>query len=284
MLRFKVALLLFSAFGGVAFAAEQPMKSQAEQAVDPTPDFKADQAAAFLRGQDPSVSASVEQDLDATEDTEVGEVEPEVTPAGVGSEADGDKVAVKRTVCDAERVCQTRIVGYVDRGFQLGRGTTANVGTSRQVPSPKRRAQSVTRQASQSSGGRVSASKGRSAAAQTAALNAIASGNLMITFDLGSATLLPQARANVREFAAALNLSDLRGVKVAIEGHTDAVGDAAANKALSERRAASVREYMIQLGIDGSRLVAVGYGEDRLAFPNAPEAPENRRVQAKKIN
>jgi outer membrane protein OmpA-like peptidoglycan-associated protein len=106
----------------------------------------------------------------------------------------------------------------------------------------------------------------------------------MINFDLGSAVLLPQARANVREFAAALNLSDLRSVKVSIEGHTDAVGDSAANKSLSERRAAAVRQYMIQLGVDGDRLFAVGFGEEKLAFPDAPDAPANRRVQAKKIN
>lgn len=278
MLRLKLALMIFSALGGAAIAAEPQLNVQATQATDPTPDFRAEQAAAFLRGEGPSISAIEDADPDAIEDASVDDSEPAMSAVEIGAES--DKVAVKRTVCDAERVCQTRIVGYVDRGFQLGRGTMANAGTSRQVPSPKKRVQKVVRKASPSSSG----SNGRAAGTESPAYRAIANGNLMINFDLGSAVLLPQARANVREFAAALNLSDLRSVKVAIEGHTDAVGDAAANKALSERRAAAVREYMIQLGVDGNRLSAAGFGEEKLAFPDAPDAPANRRVQAKKVN
>jgi outer membrane protein OmpA-like peptidoglycan-associated protein len=278
MLRLKIALLVFSALGGAAIAAEPQLNVQAQQATDPTPDFKAEQAAAFLRGQVPSISATEDEASDATEDASVDD--SELAMSAVEAGAEGNKIAVKRTVCDAERVCQTRIVGFVDRGFQLSRGAMANAGTSRQVPSPKKRVQKVVRKGSPSSGG----SGGRAAVIESPAYRAIANGNLMINFDLGSAVLLPQARANVREFAAALNLSDLRSVKVSIEGHTDAVGDSAANKSLSERRAAAVRQYMIQLGVDGDRLFAVGFGEEKLAFPDAPDAPANRRVQAKKIN
>jgi OmpA-OmpF porin, OOP family len=106
----------------------------------------------------------------------------------------------------------------------------------------------------------------------------------MINFPTGSATLLPQARANAREFAIALSMADLRNVRIAIEGHTDGVGDADANKALSERRAAAVRTYLIQQGVDGSRLVAIGYGEERFANPSDPTASVNRRVLARKMN
>jgi outer membrane protein OmpA-like peptidoglycan-associated protein len=68
--------------------------------------------------------------------------------------------------------------------------------------------------------------------------------------------------------------------KVRIEGHTDQQGAAAYNLTLSERRAASVRQYFIEAGIDANRLEAEGYGETRLIDEaNSREAhAKNRRV------
>jgi OOP family OmpA-OmpF porin len=68
-----------------------------------------------------------------------------------------------------------------------------------------------------------------------------------------------------------------------IGGHTDSTASNAYNQKLSEKRANSVRQYIIdKFGIDGSRLTAVGYGEDRpIASNNTEEGKQkNRRVEA----
>ncbi|MGB5219040.1 MAG: OmpA family protein [Smithella sp.] len=69
----------------------------------------------------------------------------------------------------------------------------------------------------------------------------------------------------------------------AIEGHTDNVGNDAFNKALSEKRANNVRQYMIdKFGIDGKRITATGFGEEVPIASNdtADGRQKNRRVEA----
>ncbi len=69
----------------------------------------------------------------------------------------------------------------------------------------------------------------------------------------------------------------------AIEGHTDNVGKEAYNQKLSENRANSVRQYLIdKFGIDGSRLTAAGYGPNKPIASNdtAEGRQKNRRVDA----
>jgi OOP family OmpA-OmpF porin len=71
-------------------------------------------------------------------------------------------------------------------------------------------------------------------------------------------------------------------MSVAIEGHADSTGPDAYNQKLSERRAKAVMAYLVNtVGIDPSRLTAVGYGESRPAYPNdTPEnQAKNRRVE-----
>jgi outer membrane protein OmpA-like peptidoglycan-associated protein len=68
---------------------------------------------------------------------------------------------------------------------------------------------------------------------------------------------------------------------VRIEGHTDWIGSDAYNMGLSQRRADSVRTYLINKGIDPSRLIAVGYGETRPIADNNTVLgrAKNRRVE-----
>lgn len=72
-----------------------------------------------------------------------------------------------------------------------------------------------------------------------------------------------------------------KGVKVEISGHTDAVGSASYNQRLSEARAQSVRQFLIQHGIDASRLTARGYGESNPIAPNTTRDGRalNRRIE-----
>jgi OOP family OmpA-OmpF porin len=75
-------------------------------------------------------------------------------------------------------------------------------------------------------------------------------------------------------------LRDNRTLHVVIEGHTDSVGSDAYNQKLSERRANSVRDYLVRQGIDSSRITTRGYGESRPIASNAtPEGrAQNRRA------
>ncbi len=70
-------------------------------------------------------------------------------------------------------------------------------------------------------------------------------------------------------------------IKLEIQGHTDNKGSPAYNKALSDRRAASVKKYLQSKGIDAARLTSKGYGMEQPIVPNTSDQNRalNRRVQ-----
>jgi outer membrane protein OmpA-like peptidoglycan-associated protein len=107
--------------------------------------------------------------------------------------------------------------------------------------------------------------------------------DLLITFDLDSATLTRQARENLDAFVAALQSRALAPYRFAVDGHTDATGPTDYNQKLSERRAASVVDYLVAHGVEGDRLVAHGYGETRPRLGDNPNDAENRRVETRRI-
>ena len=102
---------------------------------------------------------------------------------------------------------------------------------------------------------------------------------LYINFDTGKWDLKSDGQAAVREIVAALKSAP--ALKVAIEGHTDNVGQAAANKSLSEKRAQSVMAAIVAGGIDAKRLSAAGFGQERPVADNRNEdgRAKNRRVE-----
>jgi outer membrane protein OmpA-like peptidoglycan-associated protein len=89
--------------------------------------------------------------------------------------------------------------------------------------------------------------------------------DLRLSFELGSAELNDQDKANARALATMLQLPKYAPIKVLIAGHTDKSGSADFNLELSKRRAESVKAYLVSQGIDASRLETVGYGFTRLA-------------------
>lgn len=106
--------------------------------------------------------------------------------------------------------------------------------------------------------------------------------SLTVTFDTGSATLSPRATGVLDNLGQALGSSRLAGYRFRVEGHTDSVGDAAMNQDLSERRAAAVRDFLVQRhGVDPGRIEVLGLGEQQLLVPTADgvDEPRNRRVQ-----
>ncbi|WP_177181155.1 OmpA family protein [Parapedobacter koreensis] len=105
-----------------------------------------------------------------------------------------------------------------------------------------------------------------------------------ILFDTGSATIKPESAGVLNSIAAVL--AQHPDIRVRIVGHTDAVGDDAANQALSERRAAAVKEALqAEYTIDAARLEATGKGEAEPVGDNqtAEGRAQNRRVEFIKL-
>jgi outer membrane protein OmpA-like peptidoglycan-associated protein len=108
-----------------------------------------------------------------------------------------------------------------------------------------------------------------------------------INFAFGSAEIPVSQYRKVEAIATALErlLRRRPGTTVLIEGHTDAVGSAASNQILSERRAESLRRVLMrEFGIPGRALETVGYGEEFLLVPTQNENWQNRRVTLRRID
>jgi outer membrane protein OmpA-like peptidoglycan-associated protein len=104
--------------------------------------------------------------------------------------------------------------------------------------------------------------------------------DIEIYFEFNSARLNKQSLPKLKELGEALLDEKLNGETFMIAGHTDAVGGDGYNLTLSEQRADSVRQYLLdKYNLDISKLIAIGYGEEQLKLPETPNADENRRVQ-----
>lgn len=101
-----------------------------------------------------------------------------------------------------------------------------------------------------------------------------------VNFHTASAELTESAKAALLPIAVAHHKyhSD---VNLLIAGHTDSVGATPYNQDLSERRAASVRSFMITHGRDGKKLSTIGYGESKPVADNGTKEgrAKNRRVE-----
>jgi outer membrane protein OmpA-like peptidoglycan-associated protein len=104
--------------------------------------------------------------------------------------------------------------------------------------------------------------------------------DLEINFDYNSADISAKSLPSVQALGRALSNAELKGSTFVVAGHTDAVGGEAYNQELSERRAESIKRYLVDKhGINGTDLVTVGYGKSKLKDPDHPMAATNRRVQ-----
>ena len=104
-----------------------------------------------------------------------------------------------------------------------------------------------------------------------------------VNFNTDSSKIMPDSEALLAKAVTALQ--DSVGVSVLIEGHTDNTAGFNYNQLLSERRAKTVREYLIAKGIEPSRLVSVGHGETSpIASNNTKEGRfKNRRVDLRTV-
>ena len=106
-----------------------------------------------------------------------------------------------------------------------------------------------------------------------------------IYFEFGSAEIKNESLGTLDQVFDVLSRSDSFS-QLSIDGHTDDVGSDAYNRGLSQRRADSVRKYLIKRGLDASKLSAQGFGESKPIATNlTPEGrSENRRVEFNLLN
>lgn len=95
-------------------------------------------------------------------------------------------------------------------------------------------------------------------------------------FGNASANLNPRLKARLAETAKWLASNPDKSIT--IEGHTSSVGSATLNQQLSERRAESVKDFLVEQGVDASRITTRGVGSDKPAF-SPGNNPKNRRVE-----
>ncbi|UFW88773.1 OmpA family protein [Bradyrhizobium barranii] len=101
--------------------------------------------------------------------------------------------------------------------------------------------------------------------------------DLEIQFDYNSADI---AKTSVQALGKALSDPSLKGSTFVVAGHTDAIGGEEYNQGLSERRADTIKKYLVQnYGLNGTELVTVGYGKTKLKDTANGADPINRRVQ-----
>lgn len=100
-----------------------------------------------------------------------------------------------------------------------------------------------------------------------------------IKFALNSATLTDPAKTTLKQMAAAMKSTQLAQYHFLLQGFTDSTGKPEHNLALSQKRAEAAQSYLVNtLGVDASRLQAVGRGQADPLDPAHPESPVNRRV------
>jgi OOP family OmpA-OmpF porin len=106
-----------------------------------------------------------------------------------------------------------------------------------------------------------------------------------IVFDLDKATLTPNSGSDVvlgqlKDFMVE---NEKKLAVLRVEGYTDNQGAADHNLELSGQRALTIKKWLIDHGIDQSRLIAVGFGQDKPVAPNTTDAgrAQNRRTEFK---
>lgn len=100
-----------------------------------------------------------------------------------------------------------------------------------------------------------------------------------VLFDSNSSALRGASRDSLREMADVFNRYP--NTTISVQGYTDSIGTAAYNERLSERRAASVGNYLDDLGVGSSRIREIGYGESHPRASNSTASGRqlNRRVE-----
>jgi outer membrane protein OmpA-like peptidoglycan-associated protein len=188
--------------------------------------------------------------------------------------------ASKEGVVDAMHADQNRTVALT--AAELGRAKTqlatqnvALVAQGAQLVDEKARREEAEKRAAQ-----AAADLAKFATVTQEARGMVISLSGAVLFTSAKADLMPAAQIKLNDVANALIKEDPLS-KIVVEGHTDSQGGASYNQDLSQRRAQSVRDYLVTRGIAADRITAQGFGPSRSLADNAsPEGrANNRRVE-----
>lgn len=108
--------------------------------------------------------------------------------------------------------------------------------------------------------------------------NELSGAKMTIQFESGSAPLAGDSKVTLDRTAELLK--QYTDLSLAVHGYTDNAGASAANEKLSQRRADAVKDYLVDAGVDASRIASIGHGE---ADPVASNATSEGRAQNRRI-
>ena len=105
-----------------------------------------------------------------------------------------------------------------------------------------------------------------------------------VQFETDKDILVPGSLPDIQKLAEFLNKKEY--IKAVIMGHTDNVGDSIRNVDLSKRRARAVKEMLVRLGVESSRIQTEGFGPSKPRASNSTQEGRlmNRRVEVKLTN
>jgi outer membrane protein OmpA-like peptidoglycan-associated protein len=100
-----------------------------------------------------------------------------------------------------------------------------------------------------------------------------------IYFETAKTDLQDKSRTELNKLIELLKKQ--ANIRIEIAGHTDDVGDAKQNQILSQKRAQSVADYLIEAGINAQRIKVIGLGESKPIVPNTNDQNRqlNRRIE-----
>jgi outer membrane protein OmpA-like peptidoglycan-associated protein len=162
-----------------------------------------------------------------------------------------------------------------DTSAALGRATQQIAAQGQQLQTERQRREDADRRAAQSA-----ADLARIASVKQEPRGMVITLSGSVLFASAKADLLPDAQIKLGDVAKALNEQDPE-TKIVVEGHSDSQGALAFNQDLSQRRAESVRSYLVSHGIAADRITAQGFGPSRAISDNttAEGRANNRRVE-----
>ncbi len=167
----------------------------------------------------------------------------------------------------------------LDQAKMNADAANANLAASQQDLALSEQALAAAEKARLEADARTAAALAELAAVKSEARGLVITLSGSVLFKSNESTLLPAAQTRLGQVAAALMAE--KGRSLVIEGHTDSDGTDEANVQLSQRRAESVRSFLVSQGYDASLIVAHGIGESRpIADNSTPEGKaNNRRVE-----
>lgn len=181
-------------------------------------------------------------------------------------------VSPQQLLCDLQRDCDAPVTTAT---YETGAEQPFSLDPTSGKAVPKK-----TAVAAVTPPGRPTGAKVAPGAVKPVKHHATGPADLQITFLVGTADMTPVGIANADVLAKVLGSPKLTGMRIRIEGHTDAQGARDMNMSLSQKRAEAIVDYLVAHGIPRDRLEAQGFGFDKPLPGLAKTAPANRRAVA----